>query len=393
MNKPLAIGLIIFFILVIAAGAIWLAVRPAPEEAAERGPILRFPFGLFGGGEPTEIAPPGVEIGEIPESRLTLLSANPVAGFTIVEDDKRGSMVRWIERQTGHVFESDSQGKNIERISNTTIPKIFDVVWSMSGKRAVLKYFEGENVRTISAEFAATSTKGLILPSNILDIAYAPHRERLLYALPAGAGTRLISADPDNTKQSEVLTTPFQEWLINWPTANIIAFLSRPSGEANGFLFSYDLTQASFSKILGDVPGLETLWSPDGKQILYSAYSSSERLPKLFIYNSAKKEGRDLGLKTLVSKCVFSQTSKEIIYCGIDANMPAGLYPDDRLKGKISAFDTLWKINLENGEKNIVGEEVFPDLGQVRISRDDKFLYFTNYVDSSLWSLKLTDGL
>ncbi len=390
MNKPFAIGLIIFFILVIAAGAIWLTVRPAPEETAERGPVLRFPFGLFGGEEPAEVAPRTGKIGEISESRFTLLSANPVAGFAVFKNEGQEEKIRWIERQTGHVFESDPKAQNIERISNTTIPKVFDAVWSANGKKAILKYFEGENTRIISAEFVSTSTKALILPANILDVAYAPDRERLLYLLPSGLGSRLIAANPDNTKQSEILTSPFQDWLINWPLPGIISFLSKPSGSADGFLFRYDIERGNFEKILGPAKGLETLWSFDGKRIIFSAFDGANQKPKLFLYDVAAKKTQDLNIATLVSKCAFSRIDSKIIYCGIDSALPAGLYPDDRLKGKVFTFDVLWKTNLESGEKNIISDETIIDVGQIRAGANDEFLYFTNQIDDSLWGLQIS---
>lgn len=388
MNKPLAIGLIIFFILIIAGGAIWLMIGPAPEvPEPERGAVRRF-FGLFGPRE--EAPPPPGEVGPPtePEKRpLTLLSAEPVAGFKVLKNG-----VRFIERRTGHVWDIGPQGENKERISNTTIPKIFEAVWSQTNpSKAILKYFVGEDVRIVSVEFVATSTKAAVLPANILSAAYAPDKNRILYLLPSGQGARTIAADPDNTKQSEVFFSPFQEWEISWPEKNTISYLSRPSAVAAGFLFSYDLQKGAFNKILGDILGLEAKWSASGQKVLYSAYSESAQRPQLFIYDLKTKQAQDLQTQTLAAKCVFDRTDEDKIYCGIDPALPQALWPDEWLRGVTATLDIIWEINLETGEKKILNADQAFNISRIDISADDQFLYFVDKNNNSLWSLRLAD--
>jgi dipeptidyl aminopeptidase/acylaminoacyl peptidase len=389
MNKPLAIGLIIFFILVIAAGAIWLTVRPAPETPEpERGLLQRFSSSFFGPGAqaplPAEIKPAAA-----PEKRaLTLLSAEPVAGFAVLKNG-----VRFIERQTGHVSDIGPQGQEQTRISNTTIPKIFQAQdWSPDASRAILKYFIEEDARIIAAEFKATSTQAAVLPAAIISSAWAPDRDRIAYLLPAAGGSRTIIADPDNGKQNQINSSPFQDWEIWWPEKNTLSYLSRPSGIAPGFLFKYDLAKGTFEKIIGDIPGLEIKWASGGQKILYSSYNAGSQKPQLFAYDLKTGLAQDLQTQTLAAKCVFGKTNKNKIYCGLDAALPQALWPDQWLQGAASTLDIIWEINLETGEKKIINGENFFDVNQIDISADDQFLYFGNKYDNSLWSLKLTDS-
>ena len=53
--------------------------------------------------------------------RLIQISEGRVSGF-----HPTGGRVRYIEHVTGHVFEADPDGQNETRISNTTIPGIFE---------------------------------------------------------------------------------------------------------------------------------------------------------------------------------------------------------------------------------------------------------------------------
>lgn len=390
MSKPLAIGLIIFFILVIAISAIWLVIRPESELLEpERARPRRFPLGLFA-PRPKEIPPTEIETPTIPlEKRaLTQLSSDPVTGFTVT---KTG--IRFIEKGTGHVFDIGSQGENRIRISNTTIPKIFDVSWSPDASKAVLKYFEDENVRIISAEFVATSTKGTILPTTMLSNTYAPSRERILYLLPTGSGgARTIAADPDNTNQTEVFVLPFQEFILDWPEKNTISYLSRPSGSTAGFLFMYNLKTGSFNKILGDILGLETRWASTGETIIYSSYNLTSRAPNLFVYDVKDKTSQNLQINTLADKCAFTHTNDSIIYCGVSQDLAPALYPDEWLQGVVSTADNIWKINMESGEKNLLATEKTFDIQHIKFSRDDQFLFFIDKKDGSLWSLKLEIG-
>ena len=386
MNKPLAIGLIIFFILVIAGGAIWLTMRPAEEPTTtERGTILRFPFGLFGGGEeePVTTTPTPTEEGEKPA--LLLLDSGPIESFTPTQKG-----VRYISKQNGHVSEIGPRGEEQTRVSNTTITGIFDSAWSPNASKAVLRYLESGNTRTVSAEFVSTSTRAVVLPQNIISFAFAPDRNRIAYLVPTSAGSRLIAADPDNTKQTETTNLPFNDFDIFWPENNFVYFLSRPSGSAGGFLFRYSISAGTLDKILDNLAGLQIKFSADGQKLVYSAYDSQFRQPRLYVYNLKTKETANIQLLGLADKCVFSKNNQNKIYCGLDRNLPASLYPDDWMRGAVSTNDLVWEIDSAGGQRKQLADRGF-DIEQVALSEDGKFLYFTEKNNGSLWSLRIVN--
>ena len=393
MSRPLAVGLIIFFILVIAASAIWLIVRPQPAAVPEPTTTVtrRFPFGFF--GIPAREAPtlaatttPALA-GEAPKEILTLLSAEPIAGFGVAS-----GTVRYIERQTGHVYDIGPQGENKNRVSNTTIPKIFDARWSQDTSRALLRYIENESVRAVSVDFSASSTRAVPLSSSLLSSAFSPALpQKILYFIPADDGGRAITADPDNSKQTEILAAPFPDFLVAWPDKNTLSFATRPSGNVPGFLFTYDIPTKRFLKLLGDIPGFEVLWSPSGKRLLYSRFDARTQIPALASYDLKTKITDDLGASTLASKCAFSANNETIIYCGADPLPRTGLYPDDWLQGAASFNDRLWQFNLTTLEKTSLPATRTPDVLNPQTSPDGKFLYFIDKKNNSLWSYKIAN--
>ncbi|QQG45931.1 MAG: hypothetical protein HYY55_03035 [Candidatus Niyogibacteria bacterium] len=385
MNKPLAIGLIIFFILVIAAGAIWLAVRPAPlAEEAERGFLQRFPFGLFGGGEPAQPSPETAPAPIAEELALLMLDQGPVESFSIKETG-----LRYLLKQDGHIMDIGPRGEDQTRVSNTTIPKIFETSWSQNASKIIFKYIENDNIRTVSAEFIATSTRATVLPQNIISFAFAPDRERLLYLVPTPNGSRLIAADPDNSRQTDVASFPFGDFDIYWPEKNSVYLLSRPSGVAEGFLFKYDLQRGTLNKILGDLAGLQIKFSDDGQKVIYSVYDAASEKPRLFIYDLNKKTAVDIQTDGLAEKCSFTRKNAGLVYCGLDQGLQAAVYPDEWLQGSISTSDTLWEINFETGQKRLLDETLPFNIKQITVSYDGVFLFFIDKNSGSLWSLEI----
>jgi len=389
MNKPLAIGLIILFILAIAGSAIWLAVRPAEETPAtkEVGILRRFPlnlFGLGGGEEAPAGAGPAEEQAPSEKPALNMVSAGPVTAFA---PTKNG--IRFLEKETGHVFESGSQGESAGIVSNTTIPRIFETTWSPDAAKSIMRYSEGETTRVISAEFVASSTKAAPISANAISAAYSPDSKRIAYLIPSGDGARTIAADPDNSKQSEVNVLPFGGFRIFWPEKNSIYYQSQPSGLTSGFLFKYSIQSGSLEKILGDLNGLEVRFSADAAKTVYSVAEQSNEAPRLFVYDLKTGENSSLQANGLARKCVFSRTREDTIYCALDQNPPAATYPDEWLRGSARTRDSMWEINFKTGSKKNLGTDRTFDVSQIDVSPDDGFLYFLNRPDESLWSLKI----
>lgn len=362
--------------------AYFLYFRGVPAE--ERGTIGK----LFPVVEEKEQPPVESVTGKEQEEKgikrkLVQLTTVAVSGLKAVPNGR----ARYIEKATGHVYEINGDGEERVRISNTTIPKIFDVFWSADGDKAILSIFDNENIKYFSAVFTGTSTQGIFLPSDINVGGYAPQKDRFLYGAANNERYSLISANPDNTKQTKIYSTPFGDFSISWSAENTISLLTRPSGTTKGYLYKINPQTGIFSKVIGNLEGLEALWSPSGEKILISQTGGREIISR-FISVQGKETG--LGPKTLASKCAWAATTtSSAIYCGVPAYFPAGIYPDDWYKGKVSFSDRLLKINIAVPEiKENLTEQTF-DIEKITADPKGYYLYFIDKNDETLWGLKL----
>ena len=388
MSKPIAFGLIIFFLLIIVGGLIWLLFFSG--EGGAPGIIDRF-FPTAGERD-RPIPVPGSEgpdltskVDDETARRLIQISAGRISGFHPV-----ASGVRYIERITGHVFESSPDGKNQKRISNITIPGIFDSVWAFDGSGAVINYREEGSARMASVKFVGTTTEGVLIPQSIKSIDYAPDRRRLTYIADVNGTLAVIAADPDNTKQSEVTRLPFADFEISWPAPKLISLITRPSGTTDGYLFSYNIDTKLFSKLLGGELGLEGFFAPSGKKVLASVFDQASRRPNLIVYDGATKNKEDLQTNTLARKCAWLAKDENIIYCAIPASIQPAIYPDGWYKGEVEFNDALWSIDITTLQKENLVNLPDIDIDKISVSSDGAYIYFWDKKEGALWSYRLT---
>ncbi len=139
---------------------------------------------------------------------------------------------------------------------------------------------------------------------------------------------------------------------------------------------------------LGDINGLTTLGSPDGKAILYGDSNLS-----LFIYHLDPRETESVGVRTLPEKCVWAGES--IIYCAVPTLIAPAQYPDAWYQGEISFSDQIWGINTESGETSLISDPISVpggeslDAWKLKVDESGRYLFFLNKKDSSFWELEL----
>lgn len=342
-------------------------------------------------------------------SRLVSISKKPIAGYVAFTDIGASStIIRFAERETGHIYEYLPIPRELSRISNTTIPGIQEAIWAHSGEYVALRYFDGKKntVKTFIANIvlgqSSTSTlDGKYLDNDIASIAVAPPERT--------AGERFVIVEkniPDavvdtlefsGVKRSRLLTLPVPEWQVSWPASGRLLFTTSPSGGALGFTYLYDVARGSagntkLERILGPYAGLTAIGNSNGTLILFSYVQNRGIATKVF--NTRTKSQTSLGIATLAEKCAFSALHPTIAYCAAPFFLPPALYPDAWYQGISHFSDMIWKIDTTTGTVAVVvyperevGESI--DAVELSVDPDDSFLYFKDKTSGLLWQLKL----
>ncbi len=350
--------------------------------------------------------------------RLRQLSTAPVAGAT----SNSAYSAEYIERATGNIYSvSMTSLRAPQRLSNTTIPKLYEAMWAGSGDSVLIRYLQGDTASIVSfyGSLKATSAasantveigqdtgsgsglggvQGSFLAADIGNMSVSPTKDKLFYLTEDQSGQEIgVIYNTSDAKKTQVFQSPFRDWLSQWPKANVIALTTKPSANVAGYLYFLndflDTKKSAFTRILGDINGLTTLTSPDTKNVLYS--QSNNGGFTLNTYNIKDNKSQPISLTTLPEKCVWSKINVNVVYCAIPANIPNTDYPDAWYQGLVSFSDNIWGINTATGETDLLinipdfsGKEI--DAIKPFLSDSEQFLFFTNKKDSMLWSLDLT---
>lgn len=310
--------------------------------------------------------------------------------------------IRYIERGTGHIYETATNTLEKVRISNTTEPKIYEAYFTDKGDNLILRGLIGSSdivsTRYASLVLASTSeneTRTLEikdLPIQISQIAISPSKTQLFSIMESGIRGLLSKIDGGSTVG--IFDTTYREWIPSWPEEKNIVLTTKASAFAPGFAYLLNTQTRQISRILGNIYGLTTLTSPDLSKVIYS---SSERGTFSLNYFDRKEDTiSELSFKTLPEKCIWSKKEKAVLYCAIPENISFSTYPDVWYQGLINFSDSVWKIDIATGEARLVmniqeesGEVI--DATNLYLSPNDDYLMFTNKIDLTLWGLQLVE--
>ncbi len=408
------IGSIIILTLLGILG-VWLSGKYTGGGAKEASP-----FSFFGATDEDGAGLPGGKSGNgqqagggegetgkpsLPELRK--ISSSPAAGVYAFEKSVKRSdgtkfnamFSRRVDRITGNVYETRLDNMEETRVTNTTIPKIYEAVWGNNENSLILRYLH-ENGETIETFFSKITEgpegkdgglTGTFMPADIKNLAVSPKKDRMFYlTITDGEAAGTVMNIPDNGKKSVIFRHPFTEWLLSWPSDNTITLATKPSGKAPGFMYSIGASGGNLTKILGDINGLTGLMSPDGKKVLYSESASGGFSMKMYDIANGNSDDEP---RTLPEKCVWSPEN-DVFYCAIPVNPPGGLYPDNWYQGLVSFSDVLARIDVKNGSitilvdpKEFAGEEI--DAVNLTLSKNEDYLLFINKKDGAPWALEM----
>jgi hypothetical protein len=417
MNTKTKIIFISTFIIVLLASiGIYLWINRSTVNENGTSPWYQS-FNPFGTGENTEILRDDagniidengdiVKNPEITNSKFHQITDFAVSGASFFEETRtiestEGSLdgenlktseqaptIRFVERKNGHIYKMFLDTKIKEKISNSTIPNIYEAKFGGNGSTVLYRYLSEDNIiNSFIAKMGEIS--GEFLPQNISDASISTDKDKLFYLTESNDGVVGTIETLNTGAKSFVFNHPFTEWLSDWDSKQNIYLTTKSSYKSKGSIFILNPIKKTLSKIFGGVDGLTTLISPDGKNILYS-YTSKEG-PKLGVFNIKEHTTKDLDTYGLSEKCIWSNDNI-FIYCGIPSTIDSNEYPDLWYQG-ISSFDDFFvNINTISGERYTIGDSTKEkplDATSLFLDKEEKSLFFINKKDSNLWSLEI----
>lgn len=333
------------------------------------------------------------------DSGLHQLTAVPVAGF-VSTTTVSGSALRYVERATGNVFQI-KDGRT-ERLTNTTIPAVYEALWNKNASMVALRYLnENDVIKThlaaivenasstaTTATTTISSLEGEDLQDDIPYMTLSKDGTKLVYVAPTGSGATIYET-PFTSKSTALFSTPFSEWKLSVLKSDAAIATTYASAITDGFAYAVD-KDGNFSKILGPIKGLTTLVDPSGDRLLYAESKDDRVAMKLFHMNDGLTV--DMPISTLPEKCAWSPNTPTLLYCGIPKNLGSDSYPDAWYKGEVSFEDDLWEIDTQTNSVRVLAAlpaSTPVDVIDPIVTEDGTTLYFINKKDSTLWSLAL----
>lgn len=309
--------------------------------------------------------------------------------------------IRFQERATGHMYDVFEFALAPVKISNTTIQKVYNAIFS-SNKDLFLNQTMVSNNEQIKTTFnkivTSTSTESTLaqteLSTFVSDFTYNKKTNGLVYSIKQGGVSTIYTSNFDNTAQKLIATLYFNDFILDPINAAEVLVTTKASQTALGYSYILNTTTGILTKILGDIPGLLAKVSPDKKYYVYSQSEFSR--PSFFTYNTATKQTQRVAIDALPEKCVFSQTNTDELYCFGALIYKTGQYPDDWYKGKLFNSESLYKINLATNSVSIVytfqldeADRTTFDIINPQLTFSDNFIVFQNKYDLTLWSIDL----
>ncbi|MDH5442037.1 MAG: peptidoglycan-binding protein [Candidatus Nomurabacteria bacterium] len=229
---------------------------------------------------------------------------------------------------------------------------------------------------------------GSFMPQDILSFAVSHDGKSIAYVQDMGKEVVVYRSGIDGRNPKELYRTSFKEWYVVWGGDDVV-LATKPTGTDDSFVYRIQ-PSGRMERVLGGT-GMTVLPSPDGSRYLFQEINS-EGIPDLFIYKKSNGKITSVGNGGLPEKCVWSKNNVDV-FCAIpDIFNTDFLYPDEWYQGKINFFDSLWHLDTESGTMDFITSVVDEnglDVIQPTLDANEKYLYFINKNDMTLWSYRL----
>jgi hypothetical protein len=403
-KKILIISSIILLIFALTLAGYYFLIQSNEKVSNGQNPSINdfFPFG----SGPNDVSnstttdfkyDPLVQKTDDFTKKLRLISREPVAGNTFI-NNKNLEYIRYIEKATGHIYDVALASNDKVRISNTTIPQVFEAYFSDGGNGLITRYLDNSFVNTYFSKingFEPDQTLNAVaFTENIKSVSISPSQKNIFYIENKNnISFGLLQKPPSLDKKQVWVWRPTQ---INTQMLNdkdVLVF-TKPNSDEPGFGYILDTNTGKMKNIFRNILGLTAKGDSLGNKILlYSTANTSG----LYLYDIKNDTNTILTPTTFPEKCVFSPNTKStVIYCGVPKSSIFKTALDDWYMGSIAYSDDIWKYNISSSTaekvldlKDESGEDI--DIYEPSIDSSGLNMTFRNKINGSLWNLNLTN--
>lgn len=333
----------------------------------------------------TNNEPDGVLPADRELPNIEMVYSSPVGGYTTISNGT-STIVRVVDRATGHIIDINPTTKEQTRISNTTLPGIMEAIWFNNGKSVLMRYTREQsdvietllvsNLRTDGGE-----TSGTYLEENITNIKPLSTNE-IAYVVPQGFGSKVNIYNISSDSVSNILTSTIQGWKILGSNNSGLFLQTNASYTSLGYIYFLSRKDGSLTKIYGGVTGLNALVSNDTSNILITTGGTNAY--SLFIDQNFGTETL-VEINTVTDKCTYA-ADNTYVFCGVPSQFPQNI-PDNWYMGLTSFNDQVWKIQNDGTVSFVTGLQNI-DVIKPKISENEEF-FFVNKKNGTVWIIRL----
>ncbi len=306
--------------------------------------------------------------------------------------------LQYYDRQTGQLYTLSSDGTQRTLLTSDTYPGAQSISWSPDGHQAILTFPDGSKIL-----YDFTLKKQITLPKELNDFSFSPQSDQIVskYLDPTNQDNQwLVISQPDGSQSVSVEQLGANAGAVtpDWsPNNQIVATYEKSTNADQSDIFFLGNQGQNFPSVSVQGRGFTPNWSPDGRRLLFSTYSTlTDDNPHLFIMTGSPDQlgasQIDLGLDTRADKCTFSQNGFNI-YCAVPYYLNPGSGPQPGLSANIP--DNIYKIDLLTGNSTLVARPVDQQNSQrfsatnLQLSAAEDSLFFTDNQTGSIQRIRL----
>lgn len=339
-------------------------------------------------------APPAEEGEPQRPPRLWRVSTSPVAGLGFVSVAST-SVLRYVERSTGHIFDVNPMTGVVTRRTNRLIPKVYEASVGNGDTIVARTITETGERETFVGSLGTTTEEGFTpltgtdLGPSVRDIAFDTDGVVFL-ADTASGGSQLVRAKIDGSEPAILHTFGAGDFNLSLLTDGRIILVEKPSSGMPGHAYAVGNGLVPLARA---VPGLTLVARASSSTAVLIGADNGSNL-SLSVRPTLDAASLTLDIDTVADKCVWMPGRSFTAYCAVPQEAPAPGFLTNWHRGTVHTSDSWHVVDGGAGTSDSFFEMTSDDAIDVEKPTTDgggNFIAFMNARDKSLWLLRIIE--